>query len=95
MLPRTANMPVWNEEWGHIFVRQETIGIVVHPDHDGNWLASVNNPHCGCPYHRFKFNTMEEARSWLIDIVERDAGLKVARHHSMGTEVLQAMMEDI
>ena len=43
MLPRTANMPVWIEEWDHIFVRQGTIWIVVHPDHDGNWLASINN----------------------------------------------------
>ena len=45
--------------------------------HGADWLVSINNPHCGCPFHRHAFDTMDEARDWVRQIVERDTGLDV------------------
>ena len=94
MLFQISNAPLWHEDWGYILLRQGAIGIVVHPERKGtDWLASINNPHCGCPYHRYKFSTMEEARAWLIDLVERDTGFKISKHNSMGTKIIQKIMK--
>ena len=73
-----SNIPRWRQGWNYASVAQGDIRIVVHPNpHDGDWLASITNPYCGCPYHRQAFDTMDEAQDWVRHIVERDTGLDV------------------